>query len=311
MVVIQKYSSVNKEEWNSFIQNSRNGTFLFTRDYLDYHSARYKDCSFVFRKNSKLISVIAGTIENHVYYSHIGLTYGGFICATEVTAVEIYSFFQDLNKELSILGVKEVVYKPIPFIYHKNPSQDDVYFLFKMGAKIIACNISSVIIQSSRIKFTECRRRGIKRGINAGITICESERYDLFWQILNDNLMQKYDAKPVHSIDEITFLKTHFPENIKLYMAYLENSPVAGVVVYIAKQTVRAQYISTTQIGRKTGALDYLFNELINKIFIDTLFFDLGSSNGNNGHFLNENLLFSKEGFGGRGVVYETYSYSL
>jgi len=39
--------------------------------------------------------------------------------------------------------------------------------------------------------------------------------------------------------------------------------------------------------------------------------FDFGHSTEQLGKFLNENLIFQKEGFGGRGVVYEVYKYTL
>ena len=39
--------------------------------------------------------------------------------------------------------------------------------------------------------------------------------------------------------------------------------------------------------------------------------FDFGQSTENSGYILNENLIFQKEGFGGRGVMYNVYEYTI
>lgn len=311
MIEIYKYSPDIKSLWDNFINNSRNGTFLFLRDYMDYHSDRYNDCSFIFMKKGEIIAVVPGNIDGHVYYSHQGLTYGGIISSFNVKISDIGEIFNFLNKRLKELGIKEVIYKPVPFIYHQSPSQEDLYLLFRIGARKTGCNISSVICKTPEIEFSQLRKRGIRRGLREGVIISGSDKYDLFWQILNENLDRKHKSKPVHSIDEIILLKNRFPANIKLFMAYVKNQPVAGVVVYIMPKVVRVQYISSNEDGKKAGALDFLFDELINNVFSSVPYFDLGTSNENGGHYLNEKLVFQKEGFGGRGVVYEIYSYNI
>jgi hypothetical protein len=77
------------------------------------------------------------------------------------------------------------------------------------------------------------------------------------------------------------------------------------------EKVVRVQYISANEEGKKLGALDLLFNHLINEKYADIPYFDFGPSTEKMGHILNENLIFQKEGFGGRGLVYETYSYNI
>jgi len=45
MIEVIKYTSDKNEEWNEFIQKSKNGTFLFYRDFIEYHQDRFE--SFV------------------------------------------------------------------------------------------------------------------------------------------------------------------------------------------------------------------------------------------------------------------------
>jgi hypothetical protein len=77
------------------------------------------------------------------------------------------------------------------------------------------------------------------------------------------------------------------------------------------EKVVHVQYISANEKGKELGALDFLFDRLINFEFCNFPIFDFGQSTENLGNYLNENLIFQKEGFGGRGVTYDTYRYEL
>jgi len=48
MFDIIRYTSEKVQEWNAFVATSKNGTFLFNRGYMDYHSHRFEDCSLMF-----------------------------------------------------------------------------------------------------------------------------------------------------------------------------------------------------------------------------------------------------------------------
>src|SRR5688572_14875793 len=79
-IVIERYTADHRDEWNSFVTNSKNGTFLINRDYMDYHSDRFTDSSFLFRAaNRKLLAVVPANRDGDRLISHGGLTYGGFI----------------------------------------------------------------------------------------------------------------------------------------------------------------------------------------------------------------------------------------
>lgn len=43
-----RYTPALKAEWDAAVEASRNGTFLFRRDYLEYHADRFPDCSYLF-----------------------------------------------------------------------------------------------------------------------------------------------------------------------------------------------------------------------------------------------------------------------
>jgi hypothetical protein len=311
MFEIKLYTATFKNEWDEFIKTSRNGTFLFQRDYMDYHSDRFSDCSFLFLHKGKLHAVFPANVSDNILYSHQGLTYGGLVVANNTNTTDVLLIFQELNEFLKGMSIQKVIYKPVPYIYHKIPSQEDLYALYRLNAKKIGCAISSVIFQNNKIRFSELRKRGIKKAQKENLTVCSSIDFEQFIQLLNINLQKKYGTSAVHSHDEIKYLYSLFPENIKLYVVEKSGVMIAGVVVFITPNVIHVQYIVASDVGKQTGSLDLLFHELINNIFTHVPVFDFGISTEDHGKYLNENLIFQKEGFGGRGVVYEIYEYPV
>lgn len=311
MFEVLKYKPENKFDWDSLIKKSKNGTFLLHRDYMDYHSDRFQELSFLIYRKGKLEAVIPGNIVEDTYYTHQGLTYGGLIFTSKLTVIDVIEIFSVINTKLGELKISTVIYKAIPSIYHNLPSDEDIYTLFRLNAEKIACNISSTIFQCNKIKFIESRKSGIRKSIKEGVVVTESKNYIEFWEMLQGNLNNKFNTKPAHSIDEIILLSSRFPENIKLFIAEKEGEIIAGTVLYIYNQTIHVQYICANEKGKMVGALDFLFDTLINNTFEKIPIFDFGHSNEDGGAYLNEQLVFQKEGFGGRGIVYEIYKYKL
>ena len=247
-----------------------------------------------------------------VLYSHQGLTYGGVIMSDKVTVADSVEMFRVINACLKESGFEKVIYKPIPFIFHQHPAQEDLYALFRTSnAKIIGRNISSTIIQSDKMKFIESRKSGIRKALSNGITVRQSNDLSAFWEILDTNLKNKYGVAPVHTLSELQLLQSRFPQNIKLYLAYKDDIALGGSLLYVTKQVVHTQYISANIEGKELGVLDLLFDYLINHEYTNYPYFDFGQSTENMGSVLNESLIFQKEGFGGRGMCYDIYEYDL
>lgn len=312
MFEIRKYTQENKNAWDVFVRNSINATFLFFRDYMDYHSYRFHDFSLMIYRKGSLFALLPANIDGDILYSHQGLTYGGLLIDRKATTAEIVDLWSLMNEYLKSNGVSCVIYKSIPFIFQNIPAQEDLYALFRTtNAQLIGRNMSATIYQDNKIKFIESRKSGIRKAIANDIQVRLSDDWKGFWDILDENLKNKYGAAPVHTLGEMLILKEKFPKNIKLYMAYRGEKPVGGSVLYITQRVVHTQYISANLEGKEMGALDLLFDYLINQEYCSYPIFDFGTSNEEMGRVLNEPLIFQKEGFGGRGVACDIYKYTL
>lgn len=309
---IRRYRREDKELWNSFVSKARNATFLFDRNYMDYHADRFDDNSFMFYHKGKLKAVLPANVAGDTLYSHQGLTYGGLLLDKKATVEDVLECFDSLNSWLRENGISKVVYKALPWIYQQYPSEEDLYALtWKCKAQLISRNIASTIVIDNKLKFAESRKSGIRKALSQNIEVGESNDVDGFWHVLEDNLGNRYNAKPVHTASEMKLLMSRFPNNIKLYVAKMNGEIVGGTLIYVTPQVVHTQYISASVEGKKHGALDLLFDYIINKVYANCRYFDFGKSTEQGGAYLNEPLIFQKEGFGGRGVCYDWYQWEL
>ena len=313
MIEVRRYNpSCDAKIWNQFVADSKQGTFLLHRSYMDYHRDRFTDHSLMIYRNGKLYGLLPGNESKPIFYSHQGLTYGGLITSDKATTADICDVFCHINEYLREAGFQTVIYKPIPWIYHHIPAEEDLYALFKeCHAQLVGRNIAAVIDQQHAPRWYNIRKAGARKASQAHITIERSEDYTQYWQILTDNLMHTYQAHPVHTLEEISLLKSCFKDNIQLYVARQEDKMLGGVLLYITPQVVHTQYISASEEGKQKHALDALFYHLIKEVFSDYKYFDFGTSNEDQGRILNSSLIYQKEGFGGRGVVYDTYKWKL
>lgn len=309
---IRRYRREDKELWNFFVSKARNATFLFDRNYMDYHADRFDDNSFMFYHKGKLKAVLPANVAGDTLYSHQGLTYGGLLLDKKATVEDVLECFDSLNSWLRENGISKVVYKALPWIYQQYPSEEDLYALtWKCKAQLISRDISSSIVIDNKLKFAESRKSGIRKALSLNIEVGESNDVDGFWHVLEDNLGNRYNAKPVHTANEMKLLMSRFPNNIRLYVAKMNGEIVGGTLIYVTPQVVHTQYISASVEGKKHGALDLLFDYIINKVYANCRYFDFGKSTEQGGAYLNEPLIFQKEGFGGRGVCYDWYQWEL
>ena len=281
---------------------------MLKRGYMDYHADRFCDNSLMFFEDDKLLAVLPASKHGEELRSHGGLTYGGIVCGLKMTTAKMLDIFDMLKSYMQKNQFKRLVYKRIPSVYHKYPSDEDLYALFRNNALLFRRDISTAIYLPEKIKFSDLRKRGCKKAQKAGLKVRETNDYETYIQLLTDVLTKYHDTKPVHTAAEISLLASRFPEGVKLFAAFLEEKMLAGVLIFDMGQTVHAQYIANLDEGRDLGALDLVMDYLINTYSQGRTYFDFGISTEEGGHYLNNGLITQKEMFGGRGIIYDFYS---
>jgi len=308
---VELYEPKYEAGWDEFVRQSKNGVFIFHRSYLEYHADRFSDFSLLFFQGAHLVALMPANRVDDTVVSHGGLTFGGIISGRRMTTILMLKVFSALVSELRARGIKKLIYKAIPHIYHTLPAEEDLYALFRHDAKLFRRDVSSTITTNRRLPLARLRRRALTRGKSQGLEVGRTQEFCQFMAIAEANLQSRYGVRLVHKADEMRLLADRFPENIKLYSAHLRGEMLGGVIIYESQDVAHAQYGHATEKGRNLGALDCIMEVLLTDVYRDKPYFDFGISTVENGRMLNADLIQNKESYGARATVYDFYELSL
>ncbi|WP_246615774.1 GNAT family N-acetyltransferase [Aquimarina litoralis] len=306
--IIKRYHKEHYTVWNNFIDVSKNGTFLFKRDFMEYHSDRFQDFSLLIFDKKKLIAVFPANIDDANVYSHLGLTYGGLILEKSIGGEKINNIVTGIIEFFRSNNITNLYVKSIPVFYHQQPSNEFLFFLSELGAKPYRRDLNLAIDYSQPLRIHKNKLKHFRKRENIGLEIKEEKDFSVFWnQVLKPRLKEKHNTKPVHTLEEIHLLKNRFPEAIKQFVIVLENEVLAGITIFKTNDVVKSQYGAVTEKGEYYRALDFLFISLIEKYKSEGYrFFDMGTvTDGNFG------LLKQKEELGCEIYTQDFYQLTL
>lgn len=305
---VRKYQPSDYTFWNDFIGQAKNATFLFHRDFMEYHKDRFEDFSLLVFDEDSLIAVLPANRNEKTVFSHQGLTYGSLVTSGKVKFKAILAALKEILMFLNQAGIQKLHIKELPFFYTGKLSDELKYLLFAANSKLYRRDLFAVLDLSQELKLSKNREEGVKRGVKNNLEVQETHDFTEFWnEILIPNLSQKHKVSPVHSLEEITFLKSKFPEDIRQFNVYHQGKIVAGTTIFETDYVAHSQYISSNSDKNELGSLDFLHYKLISEVFAGKKYFDFGISNENQGKNVNSGLSYWKESFGCGMVTQDFY----
>ena len=171
MIEIQKYNSDLKHDWNDFLLYSKNGSFLFSRDFVEYHA------------DGKISAIMPASIKDGVLTSHAGLTYGSFVTSKSMNIVKMKEIYDQFISHCKAEKITKVIYKAIPHIYHAKPSEEDLYLLFLNKAKLIKREVSSTIPLTD-FTLPGNKRRGANKARENDFVFKETSDFEAFFKLV-------------------------------------------------------------------------------------------------------------------------------
>jgi hypothetical protein len=231
------------------VNTAKNATFLFSRDYMDYHSNRFADHSLMIFNDHVLLAVLPANLNaDGTLISHEGLTFGGLLVSRAATLGDVLACFHVVLHYLSQRQISKLLYKRIPGFYNTIPDDEVAYALFLLDAKLYRRDCTTTVSQADRLPFRRDRKSLIKKATSLGVRIIQETSFQPFWeQVLTPQLAARYGVKPVHTLEEITLLASRFPEQIKQFSAYCGDEIVAGTTIYETPTVAHAQYGAVTE----------------------------------------------------------------
>jgi len=317
----EDYNESYRYKWDEFVENSANGTIFHLRKFLSYHPPdRFNDSSIVIKKNDQIFALFPAVSVDYMgkraLFSHRGASYGGFVYNATLSISSAFSMVRRLVDYAYEKGFEKIVITIPPIIYSKRPSQYIDFSLLKNGFKYLKKELSSILFLEESIeenvkKFKQVNRTAFRKAIKLGVEVRESEDWEVFYDILKNNLKIRHNVKPTHSLEELLKLKNIFPDRIRLYGAYLRDEMIAGVVMFDCNSQVSlAFYISHREDMQQYRGVNLLFYYIIeDSIKRGFKYLDFGIFTVNMEP--NFGLGRFKEGFGATGIFRDTFYIDL
>lgn len=253
----------DQDLWNEFVLNSDPSSFLFNRNFMDYHSDRFEDYSLLIYKSFKLIAVCPAHKTKDALLSHRGLTYGGVLFDPSIKTECIEWVFLKIQEFLRTQGFKTFEVKAAPHFYGLKTHLKSLEYL-RSSAQLQKTEKVFAIDYREPLSLHKTKLKHYRKNHDKDFEIREETDFSVFWnEVLIPRLEIKHGVKPVHSLDEIGLLKRRFPDQIRQFNLWFEDTILAGITIFDKGRVVKSQYGATTPIGQKYRALEYLFIELI------------------------------------------------
>jgi hypothetical protein len=305
-----RYNQEFKQQWDDFVRKAKNATFLFYRDFMEYHSDRFEDYSLMVFKKEKLLAIFPAHITATKICSHNGLTYGGLILIAKISVGEVCSIFDEIINFSKDQGIKEMEVKIIPQPYQNDYSSAFEFSLFQQNATLQRRELNYFTDLKRPLEIHKSKLKFKNKGLWDNLELKASTNFKLFWNdLLIPVLKEQYDSSPVHSLEEISGLAEKFPENIKQFNVFLNGLCIAGITLFISGDVVKSQYGVVNATGKEYRALDYLYIQLLEHFQKRGFtYFDMGSSNIGDGKEINIGLSKYKEEFGAKPYNLDRYT---
>jgi hypothetical protein len=312
MITIEAYNESHRNAWENLVDSSYNGTFMHKRTFIDYHKDRFQDASLVVYNNEKICGVFPAVRYKDKVVSHPGLAVGGLVYNDRVRGYDLLDILIKIKEYYSYLPI---IYKTTPSEFQRHSVSDDIWALYNLKAKKISCELSSVLNPlTTNYEYWPDKKDELSHLKNniflSAMNLSDLDLLKEFWEKVLTPNMAKYNIKPTHTPEDIQYLYNKFPVFIKGLLARHESGKMlGGLIIFRFNKCYHVQYSVTNSKGRALNALTVLHHYMIETLPSDIHFYSFGKSTEDQGHKLNSNLYYYKNGFGGGSMNYDTYEY--
>jgi len=324
MLVIKNYSKEFENAWEEFVASSSNGTFMQERKFLGYHpSDKFLDHSLIFMEDKRIIAVLPAAVvqqkDKRILYSHPGASHGGLIIKSSLSTKKCLELVSALVEYCAMTGFDYIRLKPVPKVYHSGLSDQLDFALRFSGFEIEYTELATALaLKKGKEDFlkqvmSSTAFRNYQKALKSGLSVVEDADINDYWPVLENKLEFSHHAKPTHTLEEIKYLKTLYPDKIKLFAAYKGEILTAGVLAFLLNERViNCFYIAHDDQYQHMRPLNLVFGYMIDWGNQNSFsYLDWGISTEAKGSRVNTGLFQFKEGFGGHGVLRESYLYAV
>ena len=321
MFTLHRYINQNESRWDQFVSSGNNGTLFHLRKFLNYHPKdRFQDHSILIEKKQNLFSVLPAAElivdGKRILVSHPGSTVGSFVVPENLSIADAMSMSEALVtyvKENNFSGIRITL---PPTLYQRRLSNYMDFSFFKQGFTYSKRDVTSILfledsLDKNLAKFKSSHLRAVRNAQEKGVNVRQSNDFDSFYHILEQNLKIRHGVSPTHTLTELKNIHALFPDRVNLFAAFVKDVMVAGVVNFVVNDhVVLAFYISHDEAYQEFRAVNLLFYSIFDwAIQQGFRIYDFGTFTVNEEP--NMGLGRFKENFGASGIFRDTIELKL
>lgn len=321
--LIQPFEERMSEEWDNLVlQTSVNGTFLQTRNFLNYHPKdRFIDASLVIKKGERIIAVVPAceikSDKGVEFFSHKGSTYGGIVIDQKYyntyDVINMVGLLDEYVKE----NYSSIVMKITADIHSREAGDLLQYALEYHGfSNYVELNTYVDLLgfpEDVIERFDRNKKRNIRKCEEHGLTfrnLQNGKEIEGFHRLLGINL-SKYNLKPIHTAKEMQeFASSRIPNNVRFYGVYKDDEMMAGGMMFVFDNAnvIHAQNLSADYRFDEYSPITYMYYRVIKQAKEDGYrALSWGISTEDNGKVLNFGLIRNKESYGSKYQLNRTF----
>ena len=321
MFTLHQYINQNESRWDQFVSSGNNGTLFHLRKFLNYHPQdRFQDHSILIEKKQNLFSVLPAAElivdGKRILVSHPGSTVGSFVVPENLSIADAMSMSEALVtyvKDNNFSGIRITL---PPTLYQRRLSNYMDFSFFKQGFTYSKRDVTSILfledsLDKNLAKFKSSHLRAVRNAQEKGVNVRQSNDFDSFYHILEQNLKIRHGVSPTHTLAELKNIHALFPDRVNLFAAFVKDVMVAGVVNFVVNDyVVLAFYISHDEAYQEFRAVNLLFYSIFDwAIQQGFRIYDFGTFTVNEEP--NMGLGRFKESFGASGIFRDTIELKL
>jgi hypothetical protein len=303
----------DESEWGKFLARCTNGTLFHDLRFLHHHPAgRFRFHHLIFKRDGQPVALLPGgllgTAEHPIFSSPLGASIGGPAVTTGLSAdlaVKLIDALQNYARDQCWAGIEITL---PPQCYSFETAGIIEFALFCCGFRLARCWLCPILPLTSpspngyeqifldrQITSVRAAKRKGMIGIESGL-----DAMDDFLKVFQ-NTYARHGVAATHTPEEIRDLLQRFPDRVRIHLARLGDTPIAGLLVFKVTASVAYTFYicSSTEHLQEHGAA-FVIADLIDRLSqAGFRYLDLGPSASD--QKFNKGVTFFKEGLGAFG----------
>ena len=317
---IKRYTNKFYDQWNGFVEDSNNGTIFHRMDFLNYHGHKFKsnEHSLVFFKGDSIVALMPLSIykkkESKIAKSPFGASFGGIVCKSKISLSAAVKIIESLIDYLKVNNISECIVQTTPWYYHKKVNNYLEFAMLKKGFTLESRDLFNTIELPSKYEdlwsshYEGRCRTTIKKRENQ-FKIINNVDVNEFYKILIEDKKRHNNSQPTHSLLELKFLVSIFPERIWFEIAIHKETKAKAAICYFkpVRNCLMTFYMCQENDALKLDGKNILIDSALKKAIHEGIkYFDFGGSSI--GYDIeNYGVSKFKESFGAKGYFRDKF----